>query len=104
MAALSSYSQVGSYNTRQYSNQVAQQRWLASPRSFLIGKDLGANMLVYSPYTHVPYNEGPYIDEAWLTMAVKGGLFALVSFAALVVAISPASFAPPEEPRTQWTV
>ena len=87
LAVVPSYSRASSFETRQYSNEVALGRWLATPGSFFVGDGLGSSLLVFDPVYHRPYNEGSFVDNAWVTLAVKGGLVALTFFAALVVAI-----------------
>jgi len=86
LTSIASFSRVDTYQGRQYTNSVAFKRWLATPGTFLRGEGLGAQVSYYDPVTRRPFDEGPFIDSVWATLAVKGGLVALGLFAAVLIA------------------
>lgn len=82
-----SYQQVGSFQTREYTNAVASERWVASTRTFLFGEGIGARLVYINPATRRPATEpGPFIDSVWLSIAVKGGLVLLSVWSLALVA------------------
>jgi len=86
LTSIVAFSRVDTFQGRSYTNAVAFRRWLATPSTFLRGEGLGAQVRYYDPVTRRAFDEGPFIDNVWATLAVKGGLVALGSFAAVLVA------------------
>lgn len=82
----SGLSQDGTLLVRQYTNDAAFARWGGNVGSLTRGSGLGTLMGFYSPYGRLAYNS-LFVDNVWAILAVKGGLLALASFAALLAVV-----------------
>jgi hypothetical protein len=71
---------------RQFANGVGIDRWTADAGSFAVGEGLGTLITAFSPYGR-PAIDGLLIDNVWVVLAVKGGLVAILAFAALIGAV-----------------
>ncbi len=67
---------------RSISNQAAWQRWQSG--HILTGEGLGAQLDLYTPGGDVA-QRGMFIDNLWATLAVKGGLLAVLTFSLLLM-------------------
>jgi hypothetical protein len=86
LSSIASFSRVDTFQGRVYTNAVAFRRWTADPGTFVRGEGLGAQVRYYDPVTRRAFDEGPFIDNVWATLAVKGGLLALTAFAGILAA------------------
>lgn len=67
---------------RSISNQAAWKRWQSG--YILVGEGLGAQIDLYTPGGAVA-QRGMFIDNLWATLAVKGGLLAVLIFSLLLI-------------------
>lgn len=69
---------------RGFSNQSALDRW--KRHSIVFGEGLGARLDLYDPAGRIA-RSGLFIDNIWATLAVKGGLTAILSYGLLLIAL-----------------
>jgi hypothetical protein len=86
LTSITAFSRVDTFQGRMYTNAVAFRRWFADPGTVVRGEGLGAQVRYYDPVTRRAFDEGPFIDNVWASLAVKGGLLAVGAFAAVLVA------------------
>lgn len=84
--AIWNYSQDYNYRGRQRTNAVNTARWMRDSKSVLLGDGLGASLGNYVPDRVEPKYYAPFVDNAWVTVAVKGGLLGVASLGLLVAA------------------
>jgi hypothetical protein len=84
-STLVSVSDDTNYQTRLVTNEMAMSRWLESPTTVISGRGLGAPIGYYDPGSATPYDVTIFVDNAWATLAVQGGLIALAAFALMLV-------------------
>jgi len=88
---VSSVSQVSrdtALQARLATNRVAVHRWASEWRTVLLGEGLGADFDLYLDDGRTVYRNGSaVVDNAWVTILVKGGIVGVVTLAAVVVGI-----------------
>jgi hypothetical protein len=85
LGSLASGSSDHNYQTRQLTNDIALSRWQADPISIISGQGLGASIGFYAAGSSTSYDRTLWADNAWVTLAVQGGLIALAIFALVLI-------------------
>ena len=80
---LADYTQDGSFQTRSATLEAGVGRWGRSVETVVAGDGLGSLLAQYSP-TGTFVGLQPAIDNAWVTLAVKGGLLLVVPLAVVL--------------------
>jgi len=85
VASLANPTRDVSWQTRAQTNRVAWSLWGESVHNRIAGLGMGTSMGLYNP-AGAEVQSGPYVDNAWATAAVKGGLILVAALAAYLAA------------------
>jgi len=85
VASLANPTRDASWQTRVQTNRIAWSLWGESLHSRIVGLGMGTSMGVYNP-AGVEVQNVSFVDNAWATAAVKGGLILVVALATYLAA------------------
>lgn len=73
--------EVTSLQSRLHTNEQAIRQWTANPTSLVSGRGFDASIALFSAVNPVvPYRVSRIADNAWITVASKGGIILLLAF------------------------